>query len=34
MRFGVEPKATGGGVWICGMMLENGTIPTDWTPAP
>ena len=34
MRFGVEPNATGGRVWVCGMKLEKGTKPTDWTPAP
>ena len=33
MHFGVEPNTVGGGVWICGMMLENSTKPTDWTPA-
>ena len=33
MHFGVEPQATGT-IWVCGLKLEKGNKPTDWTPAP
>ena len=33
MHFGIEPKAAGT-IWVCGLKLEQGNRPTDWTPAP
>lgn len=33
MHFGIEPKAAGT-IWVCGLKLEQGNKPTDWTPAP
>lgn len=33
MHFGIEPMSMGT-IWVCGLKLEQGNKPTDWTPAP
>lgn len=33
-NYRIENASNSGTIWICGLKLETGTIPSDWTPAP
>lgn len=34
LRAGIERTENDGAIWVCGLKLEKGNHPTDWTPAP